>query len=219
MARPITLTKTLAAASANNIAQSQGPVTGNFTLNGSTVSGGVATLDTARRVIITSAGNDSGITFTVYGTNSYGNLIQETFAGANGVSSSNLDFLTITRISSSAATASTVTAGTSDVGSTPWVAVTAHIPTVELSVAVTVTGTVTYTVEYTYQDVNYSPSSAFAYVRDNVVPTVWPDTTVAGLSVSTIAVQKAPVWAARVTITAGTGSISATFLQAGIAGP
>lgn len=217
--RPVQTTKTLAAASANNIAQSQGPVTGNFTINGSTASGGVATLDTSRRVIITSAGNDAGITFTVYGTNQYGNPIQETFAGASGVSSSNLDFKTITRISSSGATASTVTAGTNGVGSTQWVAVPAHIPTVELSVTVAVTGTVNYTVEYTYQDVNNSPTSAFAYALDNVVPTVWPDTNVQGASTSQVAVVNGPIWGARVTINSGTGSISAIFIQAGIAGP
>jgi len=219
MARPITLTKALEGGGNNDIAESQGPVTGNFTLDGDVVTDGVAILDTARRVIITSAGDDSGITFTVYGTNEYGNLIQETFAGANGVASSNLDFLTVTRISSSAATASTVIAGTNDVGSTPWVAVTAHIPTTQLSVAVAVTGTVNYTVEYTYQDVNYAPNSLFAYNRDNIVPTIWPDTLVQGLAVSAIAVQNDPVWAARVTINSGDGSISATFLQAGIAGP
>lgn len=221
MARPVTITKTLAAASSNNIALSQGPVTGNFTINGSAASSGVATLDTARRVIITSGGDDSAITFTVYGTNTSGNAIKETIAGTNGgAAQTNMNFLTVTRISSSAATASTVIAGTNGVGSTQWVAVTPHIPTTELTVAVTVIGTVNYTVEYTYQDVNYSPTSTFgAYQNDNVVPTVWGDSTVQSATTSQIATQNDPIWAARVTINSGTGSISAIFLQAGIAGP
>ena len=219
--RPVVISKTLAAASATNIALSQSPgAAGNLTINGAAATSGVATLDTARRVIITSGGNDTGITFTVYGTNAYGNAIQEKFAGANtGAASSNLDFLTVTRIAISAAAASTVTAGTNGVGSTNWVAVAAAIPTTELSTSVEVTGTINYTVEYTYQDLNNSPTSPYAYVRDNIVPTVWADSVVASKTANAVATATLPIWAARVTINSGNGTIKATFIQAGIAGP
>lgn len=74
--RPVLLTKTLAAASVNAIAQSQSlGAAGNVTLNGATASGGLATLDTQRRVLITSAGNDSGISFTVFGATDSGTAI------------------------------------------------------------------------------------------------------------------------------------------------
>src|SRR6185437_3174379 len=118
--RPVTISKTLAAASANNIALSQSPAgAGNLTLNGAAVAAGVATLDTQRRVLITSAGTDTGITFTVYGGNQSGSAISETVAGGSlGIPvSTTQDFLTVTRVAASGASASTVTVGTSGVGS------------------------------------------------------------------------------------------------------
>src|SRR5690349_9122021 len=113
------LTKSLVAAAATGISTSQGPITaGNkFTLNGSKVSGGVATFDSQRRVIITSAGNDSGITFTITGTNDDGNTISEVLTGANATAAvSGLDYLTVTSIVANGTTASTVTAGTNTTG-------------------------------------------------------------------------------------------------------
>lgn len=219
MARPVTITKTLAAASSNNIAASQGPVTGAFTINGSAATGGVATLDTSRRVIVTSAGNDSGITFLIKGTNTFGNKIQETITGANiGAAQSSMNYFTITSITSSGATASTVTAGTNGVGSTQWVSVSPHMTPTKLSIACVVTGTVNYTVEYTYNDPNYSPTSSYAYALDYVVPDVWADSLVTGATGNAIATQDEPIMAARVTINSGTGSVKAVFIQAGIAG-
>src|SRR5579875_2257412 len=121
MPRRIAFTKTMAAGSANGIAQSQSLAgAGNLVLNGATVSGGVATLDTQRRVILTSSGNDSGLTWTVYGTNDTGQAIVDRFAGANAAAAvSNFDFTMVTRIAGSGATAGTVTAGTNSTGSSP----------------------------------------------------------------------------------------------------
>ncbi len=103
-------------------------------------------------------------------------------------------------------------------GSMPWVAVGGQTDPGQLSVACKVTGTVTYTVEYTFQDVNNNPDSAFAYVLDNPTVNVFPDDGVSGIAVSAVAVTNQPIWAARVTVNSGTGSVQATFLKAGIAG-
>lgn len=103
-------------------------------------------------------------------------------------------------------------------GSTPWVAITPHISQSQLSIACKVTGTVNYTVEYTYQDVNFLPNSQFAYVLDSVTPDVWPDGLVTGQTTSQTANNNDPIWAARVTVNSGSGSVTATFLQSGIAG-
>jgi hypothetical protein len=222
--RPITLTKTLAAASDNTIALNQTLAgAGNFTINGASATAGVATLDTARRVILTSAGDDHLITFTVYGypTSAANTPIQETVKGTNGgVAATTLDFFSITRVSASGATAGNVRIGTNSTGSTPWVSVTPHVTRETLSVASHVTGTVTYSVEYSYKDVNYNPTSTFgAYQLDYVSPTPWLDPVVQGQTGDTVAKSTEPIWAARVTITSGTGSVEATFLQSGIAGP
>jgi len=103
-----------AAASAdNNIAASQSPAAAALTINGSLASGGVATLLEARNVIITSGGNDSGITFAVVGTDIFGSALTETITGANtGVATGAKAFKTITSVTPSGAAAGTVKVGT-----------------------------------------------------------------------------------------------------------
>src|SRR5688500_12081268 len=82
------ITVQLAAADADGICKTQTPLAaGNLTINGDLASGGVATIataNTARQVIITSAGNDSGRTFTIYGTDAAGNTFSEALTGASG---------------------------------------------------------------------------------------------------------------------------------------
>jgi hypothetical protein len=70
----------------------------------------------ARNVRITSAGNDSGITFAVSGFDIYGNPMNETITGANaGVASGAKAFKYIKSVTSSAAAAGNVSVGTGDV--------------------------------------------------------------------------------------------------------
>ena len=86
---------------------------GNLTINGALASGGSVTLDDARQVIITSAGDDSGDTFTVTGTDEAGNAQTEAITGADtGVATGSKYFTTITQIAASGASAGNVEAGT-----------------------------------------------------------------------------------------------------------
>jgi len=74
---------------------------------------------------------------------------------------------------------------------------------------VAVTGTVTYTVQHTFDDVyaaTFNPSTATWYSHP----------TVNGLTVSSDGNYAFPVRGIRVNITAGTGSVIFTLLQAGI---
>jgi hypothetical protein len=165
MSHPVVTTVTLAAAVSNGIAASQalpGASGLNLVLNGSLVTGGVAVMDAARRVIITSAGNDSGIKFTITGTgramgagNTIGPALVETITGANtAAAQSTQDFLTVTQITASGATADVVTAGTNGVASGPWVPWDRYAQDFKVSVVGRVlSGTPTYSVEYTYDDV------------------------------------------------------------------
>lgn len=160
---PIFCQYQLAAAVSNGLAQTQSlGAAGNLNLNGSLVSGGVGTLDSggaARRVLITSAGNDAGLTWTVIGTNRYGVVQTESFAGANGAASSQLDFLTVTSIRGSAATASTVTAGTNGTGSTPWFPREwPSIGTLGVLIRMASSATVTVNFELTWDDFNVNIS-------------------------------------------------------------
>lgn len=101
---------------ANNICASQSPGGAvDLTINGSAATGGIAYLPSPRRVYITSAGNDSGRTFTVYGQiyTQWGvSGVVETVTGANTsvVSTSNA-FSKVTRVAISGASAAAVTVG------------------------------------------------------------------------------------------------------------
>jgi hypothetical protein len=208
--RPVVLTKTLVAASVNTIAQSQSlGAAGNLTLNGSAASGGVATLDTQRRVLITSAGNDSGISFTVFGATDSGTAIQETVTGANaGAVATNQDFATVTLVAASGATASTVQVGTNSTGSTRWLLTDQHLTPGNISLGGTVSGSVTYVAEYTYDDFLNLAAGAYPLPR-----------TVLGLTnvtTSTDAQLGYPVKGVRLTINAGTGAVTLTVTQAGL---
>ena len=220
MANNVTFTKQLGAASANNIALSQSPGTAALTLNGSTVAGGVATIDAAtannsalgRRVILTSGGNDTGINWIVTGTNGSGNIIIDTFAGASGgAAQSNLDFVTVTSIVPSAAVASTVTAGTNGAGSSPWLTWNFAVnPPMNLGVAVEiVSGAVNYTVQYSYDDPNNLGANVVFPLPFNVA-TMTAQSTTLDSTIST------PFVATRTLINSGTGIIRARFIQVGI---
>lgn len=220
MANNVVFTKTLAAASANNIALSQSPGAAAFTLNGSAVTDGVATIDTynaatntetGRRVIITSAGDNSGISFVVTGTNSSGNTIVDTFAGTNtGAAQSNLDFVTVTRAIGSGAVTGAITMGTNGVGSTRWMTWNYMItPPMNLGYTVElVSGAVNYTVQYTQDDPNNLMGGA-AYPLALNSP-------VGAQSATSDSTLSTPVVATRVLINSGTGVIRGRFVQAGI---
>lgn len=218
MARPVTVAVQLTAASANNIALVQTPLAaGNLTLNGSTVSGGVAVLDAPRRVLITSGGNDSNKTFTVYGNqraNGTGTNISQTITGGNATAvATDLDFGTVTQVSVSAATAGNVTVGTNTTGSSPWISVNNHAQPVNLTNAVTVSGTVTYSVQYTYDDPFWTTSSNY-----KANPTIWDDPLLTSLTAKADATFNDPVTAVRLTVTSGTGAATLVSTQAGIKG-
>lgn len=157
-----------AIADVNSIAESQTLASaGDLTLDGAytasqyvyvaeippNVTTRVATLPISGFITITSAGDDSGITFTIYGTNNSGANIQETVAGYNtGATTSTLSFKTVTRISASGATASDVEVGTAQSGQTDWIPMDIYTPSQVTNVSVTVSGTINYTVQYTNED-------------------------------------------------------------------
>lgn len=157
---PVRKVLSLATAVANGVSLSQTPSAGGsqaLLINGSLTSGGVATFDVARRVIITSAGNDSTLTFKITGTNRDGILQRENVTGANAtVAVSKKDFLTVTQILVSGNTAAAVTAGTNGQASTNWIATDQwrrHISGVAVIVRVLAGSTLNYTVEDTGDDI------------------------------------------------------------------
>lgn len=218
-ATSVVFTKTLPATSATSVAASQSPGAGAITLNGSAVVNGVAILDTYNEltnsepginVAIASGGDDSGITFTVYGTNSNGQNVSDTFAGAaTDTAISNIAFNTVTRVTHTGSVAGTVTVGTTAEGASRWITwdYLGDSP-FNLAFFVQVSGTVSYTVQYTLDDPNnLSPGLAYP------VPI---DTTVANKTDNQNSAITTPIIATRVVINSGSGMIRARFIQAGI---
>lgn len=230
MAQPRYLSKVLAAASATAISASQSPAgAGNLLINGGSASGGVATLDTQRIVLLTFAADETGHTFVVYGTNDGGQVIQESVAGAAATAVTTQNFKTVTRISISAAAAGAITVGTNGVGATDWQIVSADLSPVNLSIGAAVSGTVNFTLQYTYDDPsgtypNPATVTTSGYVnasRNNQLtqfPTAWNLTALASKAVATDSSITFPIAAYRLLINSGTGAAQAVVLQAGIAG-
>ena len=82
-------------------------------LGGALASGGAVTLDSARTVSITSGGDDSGISFTVVGTDLDGASLTESITGGSSTLSAGTKyFKTITSITAVGDPAGTVIAGT-----------------------------------------------------------------------------------------------------------
>ncbi len=212
--RPVTVAVgPLAAAVANNIALSQSlGGAAAVTINGSLATGGVATLDVARRVLITSAANDSGITFLISGTNWSGAKISETVTGANASTvASVLDYKTVTSIVSSGATAGNITVGTNGVAASPWVRLD-EWASAQVALQCTASGTVNYTVQQTLDDPN---SNTNAVALSAMTWISHPDSNLVG---ATGSVQGnyayLPVFC-RILLNSGTGTVTMTVNQAG----
>jgi len=212
----------MGAANASGIAASQSlAAAGYLTLVASPV-----VLDTQRRVIITSAGDDSGITWTVIGTNESGMPIKDVFAGANAAAAqSNLDFLAVSSIYGSGATASTVTAGTNGVGASPWKMYADTIATPHISFDFEiVSGTPNVSIQYT-QDPFLAPipptgaSSSVANGGPSPNPTAIDVTTMSDMTMNKQGEMNSVFHAWRVQFNSGTGSIRVTGQQAGLASP
>ena len=215
--RPIVVTVgPLAAASANNIATSQTPVSGTpLTLNGTTVSGGVATLDMARRVQLTFGNEASARTMVITGTGITGQTQSETLAVASGAGAtiaSVLDYKTITSaVPAGGGYTAAVTLGTNGIAGSAWVCNDewAYPP---CSVECEVTGTANYTVQITSDDPN-SISDPVAITAVNWLSAL--DTTLVAASTSIFGQLINSPKFARVVLNSGTGSVRAIFTQYG----
>jgi hypothetical protein len=211
--RPVVVTVgPLSAASANAICLSQTPAAGALTINGALATGGVATLDTPRRVLITAAGNESAKTFVVTGTDLTGQIVSERITGPNtGTAQTILDYKTVRSVTISATAAAAVTVGTNGVASSAWVRFDEWAPS-SISIQCSVSGVANYTVQQTLDDPN-SPTSPVGLASVTWLPS--PDS---NLIAATVSVQSnyafMPTYA-RIVLNSGTGSVTGNFIQNG----
>lgn len=208
------VTLAYAAAAANNIAQSQSPGAGAITLNGTLVVAGVAVLDSPRRILFTSGTSDTGITFTVVGTNSSGNPLTETITGGATVASTTQDFKTVSSVTHSGSVAGTLTIGTSGVGSSSWLNIDQAANPVNFTLAVVVTGTINYSCEFTLDDPNVLAAGVFptALTTAAIMPAA-----LVGAVANQSGLLVTPVWGVRLTQNSFTnpGTAIMTMVQAG----
>lgn len=207
----------LSAAVADTVALSQQPAAaGNLVLNGASVSGGVATLDTVRRVAVASDGVDTAAKFTITGTDRYNNVQSEVVTGVNAASvSSVLDYKTVTQVAIDRAAVGHITVGTNAKASGAWIM--GNIQLTQFQVALgyhIVSGAVTGTVEHTYDDPNAALPGSIE-PASNIPPVAWPDPTIVTKATDTESSFTTPFFAWRLTVTAGQGLAMLQSIQAG----
>ena len=137
---------------------------GNVTLDGAEVVNGVAIFANAHTIEIISTGNDSGITFTITGTDSRDIGITDVVTGANiGTASSAVPFKTITQIASDGAAAGTIEVGTSGLAFSDWFTLTEGNGPLQLGIFIELsTGAVlTYEEQHTADDIQDLDESVF----------------------------------------------------------
>jgi hypothetical protein len=174
---------------------------------------------------VTSNSSDTGIFFHIVGINQAGFTVQEFLqgGGAGSTVQSNLDYKTVVSIQPSASsvsqtlgtTASSVSAGTNGVGSTPWFYVSDHITPVNIEMSgVMTSGLGTWSAQYTYDDPNSFPNTTLPGVAG---PQPFNHPTLVNVTSTLDGSINDPVVAVRFLINAGTGTLRGTIIQAGIA--
>lgn len=101
-----------------------------------------------------------------------------------------------------------VTLTQTGIGSSEWWVPDRHRNPFNIGFATNVDGTATYSVEQTYDDI----------LDPTVTPLIFVHPIVAAVTLPLEGTYAFPVAAIRVTITVGTGTVSANFIQAGIHG-
>lgn len=227
--RSSAITKTLAAASATKICTAQTLLAaGNYVIDGAaatTVAGVlVGLLDTQRRLRLTFAADETGHNFTILGLDERGNGLKWITAGTTaGTVDIPIDFMTVTSFSVDAVPTGAVSLGTNGIGSSPWKLVETDIATPNLSFeGILNSGAANYSVEYTYEPVMSSGIGAttpLALGSATVNPTAWALTSMEAKAASAEGAMNFVPRAWRLTINSGTGSVTLTGRQAGLASP
>src|SRR5580693_5726671 len=190
MGLPIVFTRVLAASNNTAVAASQSPGAGVIALNTTTV-----ILDTQRRIILTSGGNDTGINFTVFGTNQAGFPISDTFAG-------------------------TLLAGTNGVGSSLWNIVNWHADPQSIGFVVELrSGSANFTMQYTFDDPNILPGTGGLNAAGLAFPLPLNLATVTNATATIDSVFATPILAFRLLTNSGTGTLVFRGVQAGLGSP
>lgn len=195
---------------ADGICQSQTPGgAGNLTINGALAVSGVVTLTSSQRVTITSAGNDSGRTYTITGTNRYGAVISSAITGPNATTVTGaLNFKTITQVAIDGAAAGANTVGVSGVLESRWVPCDQYRPRKSVAVELSSGATLTYKVQHTLHNIQSKD-----FLENQAV--AFDDAVMVNLTANALGAAEAPTSALRLAITAFTSGTATVTLMEG----
>jgi hypothetical protein len=184
---------------------------------------GLATLDVQRRIILTSGGDDTGVTFTLAGTDGTGAPISESITGTNGgAAQSALSYKTVTSILTSAAVATTIQVGTNTTADSVPVRFDDFAGNAQVAIQLDVTGTLSTgaTIQQTMNDPNFVTNTVqpntFRYTPATMNWVNHPDAAMVNKTSGSAQANYAyaPLFA-RMTVTTTNGaSATATFRQA-----
>ena len=201
---PLLLTTT--AAAVNSISASASPGAGAIVIGGTMASGGVATLAAAHLPTLVSGGNDTGITFTITGTDSDGRAQTESIVGANaGTKTCTKYFKTVSSVAHTGSVATTLSVGHAIDSVSNTIRPNLDTSPIAIGIGVTlVSGTSTYKVQHSYQDGRTSH------------PALWFDNSAGAKSASSEATYSAPVACIRLLLSASASAVlSAAVVQGG----
>lgn len=200
------LVLTTSAAAVNSISASASPGAGAIVIDGTLASGGVATLAAAHLPTLVSGGNDTGITFTVTGTDSDGRSQTESIVGANaGTKTLTKYFKTVTSITHTGSVAGTLSVGHAIDSVSNTYRPTNNISPMAIGIGIVLSsGTATYKVQHSYQN------GATSH------PTLWFDNAAGAKTASSEATYSTPVSVIRILLSASASAvITSNLVQAG----
>lgn len=209
--RPITVTLSDLADDPDGIAEDQFVDTDEyFDLDGVLSADGVCTLPNAQPIVITSDGDDSGVTFTIIGLNSDKQGITEELTGENaGAATTENYYLALISIQASLALDTTAIVGVDSSNGAISQSIIADYmqPTFQVGMMLAVDGELGATVQYTMQDLQNMTNTGEAVWEDNGSLT--------NVSSNDSGNFSFPIRAARLYLNSYTsGSVQLTYIQA-----
>jgi hypothetical protein len=195
---------------------------GSFVLNGDLVNFDAPVFalfrGISRVVSITSAGNISGVDFTISGTLN-GSSVSETLAGPNATTVETTQlFDTVTSVTVNGAVGTDTSVGTGTTGATHYFNSNEHASVLGLAIAVNVTNTINYSFQTTLDDVQTNSSPLlFAPITGTEVGHPGFPADMVSQTEDQLAYYNFVTRYSRIIINSSTnGSLVATFLQQGI---
>lgn len=185
-------------------------ITASAAVGTSVTAFGTALSANATQVSLTSASDNSAVTFSVYGFNANGQPLTETLLGPGaGLTVNTVNYFSaVTQVLAGAAITA-VSVGNTASAATPWIVVDYLQTNFNVGISAEITGTVNYSVEVTNDDV----FGGTPYVTPTPVPFFVPVMALVGANISAIASLTTPCRAVRTITNSGTGSVAMHVTQ------